>query len=89
MLRDNGIELSAAQVIEAFESMKIRKIRGLKNLYVFSNMNVDAVDVADGSFTSAKDLCNQILTACGAEPPDSLEIASIIFCKRGVKFDKI
>lgn len=91
MLRDKGIELSAAEVIEALESMKISRLKGLKkanhNLYSCSNIDAQASSAMnkEGEHKSLKELCDEILQACGAEPLNSLETASTIRRKLKLK----
>ena len=90
-LRDKGLDLSAAEVIEALESMKISRLQGLKkannNLYSCSNIDALAASAKneDGEGKTLKELCNEILIACGAKPLNSLETASTIRTKLNLK----
>ena len=90
-LRDKGLDLSAAEVIDALESMKISRLQGLKkannNLYSCSNIDALAASVKneDGESKTLKELCNEILLACGAKPLNSLETASTIRTKLKLK----
>ena len=90
-LRDKGLDLSAAEVIDALESMKISRLQGLKkannNLYSCSNIDALAASARneDGESKTLKELCNEILLACGAKPLNSLETASTIRTKLKLK----
>ena len=84
ILRDKGLDLSSAEVIEALESMKISHLKGLKkannNLYCCSNVDAQSgtVKKANGENKTLKEICDEILRACGMEPLNSLETASTI-----------
>ena len=70
--------------------MKISHLKGLKkannNLYGCSNIDAlsAAVKHSDGENMTLKELCDEILRACGLEPLNSLETASTI--RRKLKF---
>ena len=61
--------------------MKISRLQGLKkannNLYSCSNIDALAASARneDGESKTLKELCNEILVACGAKPLNSLETA--------------
>lgn len=84
------MDISAAEAVAALESMKISHLKGLKkannNLYGCSNIDVlsAAVKHADGENVTLKELCDEILRACGLEPLNSLNTTSTI--RRKLKF---
>lgn len=90
-LREKGLQLSGREVIEALESMKISRLQGLKkansNLYSCSNIDALSASVkdAEGKNKTLKALCDEILSACGAEPLHGLETSSTLRRKLSLK----
>ena len=90
-LREKGLDLSAAEIIEALESMKIQHVSGLKkansHLYTCSNLEAEAASATDenGEKKSLSTLCDEILRACGMEPLNAVETASTIRTKLRMK----
>lgn len=90
-LREKGLDLSAAEIIEALESMKIQHVSGLKkansHLYTCSNLEAEATSATDenGEKKTLGTLCDDILRACGMEPLNAVETASTIRAKLRLK----
>lgn len=86
-LREKELDLSAAEIIEALESMKIQHVSGLKkansHLYTCSNLEAEATSATDenGEKKTLGTLCDDILRACGMEPLNAVETASTIRAK--------
>lgn len=90
-LREKGLDLSGAEIIEALESMKIQHVSGLKkansHLYTCSNLEVEAASATDenGQKKTLGALCDEILRACDMEPLNAVETASTIRTKLRLK----
>lgn len=90
-LREKGLDLSAAEIVEALESMKIQHLSGLKkancHLYACSNIDAETASATDENKEKKKlgTLCDEILRACGMEPLNAVESASTIRTKLRLK----
>ena len=90
-LREKGLDLSAAEIIEALESMKIQHVSGLKkansHLYTCSNLEAETASATDenGDKKTLSTLCDEILRACGMEPLNAVETTSTIRAKLRLK----
>lgn len=88
-LNNQGVHVSAAELVEALESMKVNRLQGMKkansNLYSCSNTQALSTSMTDagGNPITLRELCDRILKACGMEPLNSLESAPSI--KRKLK----
>jgi hypothetical protein len=90
-LNNQGVHVSAAELVEALESMKVNRLQGMKkannNLYSCSNTQALSTSMtdADGNPITLRVLCDRILRACDMEPLNSLESAPSIKRKLKVK----
>ena len=90
-LNKQGVHVSAAELVEALESMKVNRLQGMKkansNLYSCSNTQALSTSMtnADGNPITLRELCDRILRACDMEPLNSLESAPSIKRKLKVK----
>ena len=90
-LQERGLTLSATEIVEALESMKIQHVSGLKkansHVYTCGNLEVEAATATDesGDKKALSALCDEILIACGMEPLNAVETASTIRKKLRLK----
>lgn len=90
-LREKGLNLSAAEIVEALESMKIQHLSGLKkansHLYACSNVEAETASATEenGEKKRLSALCDEILRACGMVPLNAVESASTIRSKLHLK----
>ena len=83
--------MSAAEIVEALESIKIQHVSGLKkansHVYTCGNLEVEAATATDesGDKKALSALCDEILIACGMEPLNAVETASTIRKKLRLK----